>query len=174
MIGKRFDFCPLCGSGLVEKHLEPDDRLRMVCTSCEFIHYQNPTPAAGIILVEDGKVLLVKRKFEPRAGLWTLPAGFIESDEDVAACAVREAKEETNLDIEMIRLFNVYSAFDDPRAKVVLILYLCRKVSGELRAGDDASEAQFFDLKDLPEGIAFRAHRNALDEIKSEHADGLL
>jgi 8-oxo-dGTP diphosphatase len=123
-------------------------------------------------------VLLVKRKFEPRVGMWTLPAGFMEADEDAVSCAIREAKEETNLDVEVIRLFDVYAAFDDPRTAVVLVLYLVRRsrsgAGGELKCGDDASDAQYFDLNDLPEAIAFRAHRSALADIKKQYAAGLL
>ncbi len=172
MIGKVYKFCPLCGSGLTEKLT--DGRTRLVCGSCEFVHYQNPVPAAGVILIEDGRVLLVERKFEPRVGMWTLPAGFVEADEDAAGCAVREMKEETNIDVELVRLFNVYSAFDDPRTSVVLLLYHGKKTGGDLQCGDDASDARFFLLDDLPEGIAFRAHRYALADITKEYAAGLL
>ncbi|UCG53841.1 MAG: NUDIX hydrolase [Candidatus Latescibacterota bacterium] len=172
MMGKTFKFCPLCGDSLVEKDIE--HKMRLACRSCEFVHYQNPVPAAGVIVVEDGRVLLVKRKFEPRAGMWTLPAGFVEADENAGACAVREAKEETNLDVKIVRLFNIYSAFDDPRTAVVLILYLCRRIGGELECGDDASDAGFFDLDDLPEAIAFRAHQSALADIKKQFSVGLL
>ncbi len=174
MSAGSFEFCPLCGNGLEKRRPENEDRIRKVCHACGYIHYENPTPAAGVVVIENDRVLLVKRKFEPRAGLWTLPAGFVESGEDVDACAVREAKEETNLDVEVIRLFNVYSAFDDPRASVVLILYLCRSTGGELRCGDDASDARYFELERLPDGIAFRAHRAALRDIATQHAEGLL
>jgi ADP-ribose pyrophosphatase YjhB (NUDIX family) len=172
MMGKTYSFCPLCGSELIQKDV--DHRKRKVCSSCEFVHYQNPVPAAGVILVEDGRVLLVERKFEPRVGMWTLPAGFMEADEDAATCAVREAKEETNLDVEVSRLFDVYSAFDDPRTAVVLVLYLVRRKGGELKCGDDASDARYFGLNDLPESIAFHAHRSALADIKKQYAAGLL
>ena len=83
MMGKTFQYCPVCASELVEKHLEVEDRVRRVCTSCDFVHYANPTPAAGVIVMEGDRVLLVKRKYAPRVGEWTLPAGFVESDEDV-------------------------------------------------------------------------------------------
>ncbi len=172
MTGKAYAFCPLCGSQLVENHVE--HRSRSVCPSCDFVHYRNPVPACGVILIENGKVLLVKRRYEPRVGMWTLPAGFVEADEDAAACAVREAKEETNLDIEIVRLFNVYSAFDDPRTPVVLVVYLGRRTGGEVACGDDASDARFFDLDELPREIAFQAHRRALGEIREHHAAGLL
>lgn len=170
--GGSYKFCPLCGAPLVERSV--DHKTRMVCPSCEFVHYRNPVPAAGIILMDSGGVLLVKRKFEPREGMWTLPAGFVEAEEDSAACAVREMKEETNLDVEIVRLFNVYSAFDDPRTPVVLVLYVAKKTGGDLSCGDDASEAQFFRLNDLPAEIAFRAHRWALSDIRKQHEAGLL
>jgi len=170
--GEFYRYCPHCGSPLVERAVE--QRRRMVCPSCEFVHYRNPVPACGVVLVESGKVLLVQRKFEPHAGLWTLPAGFVEADEDAAGCAAREMKEETNLDIEIVRLFNVYSAFDDPRTPVVLVLYLGKRTGGELRCGDDACDARFYDLGALPADIAFHAHRSALADVRKQYAAGLL
>lgn len=101
-----------------------------------------------------------------------MPAGFIEDDEPVEECAVREMKEETNLDVELTRLFNAYTALDDPRTPVVLLLYLGRRIGGELKAGDDAVDAGFFDLDELPEPIAFQAHIQALAEIKTYLATG--
>lgn len=142
--------------------------MRQVCSSCDFVFYQNPTPAAGVILIEDDRVLLVKRKYEPKAGLWTLPAGFVELDENVRECAVREMKEETNLSVELTGLFNIYSAFDDPRASVVLILFLAHRIDdgSPLRWGDDADDARFYPIDEVPAEIAFKAHRQALAEIK--------
>ncbi len=168
----RYAHCPVCGGRLGKKH--QDHRVRLVCSECDYVFYQNPAPAAGVIVVEDEKVLLVQRKFDPRKGGWTLPAGFIEDDEPVSECAVREVKEETNLDVELVRLFNAYAALDDPRTPVVLLLYLGRRIGGELRAGDDAVDARFFSLNDLPEPIAFKAHVQALGEIKTYLATGNL
>jgi len=170
--GESYRYCPRCGSPLVERVIE--QKRRAICPSCEFVHYRNPVPACGVVLVENGRVLLVQRKFEPHVGMWTLPAGFVEADEDAAGCAVREMKEETNLDIEIVRLFNVYSAFDDPRTPVVLVLYLGKRTGGDVRGGDDASDAKFFDLGALPPDIAFRAHRSALSDIRKQYAAGLL
>lgn len=169
-----FHYCPQCGTALEERVVALEQKLRRVCPSCGFIHYDNPTPAAGVVLVDERRVLLVKRKYKPKVGMWTLPAGFIESGEDAAACAVRETKEETNLDIDLVRLFGVYSAFDDPRASVVLILYLGKNVGGTLQCGDDASDARFFELSNLPGDIAFRAHKRALADVKKQANDGHL
>jgi 8-oxo-dGTP diphosphatase len=123
-------------------------------------------PAAGVVVVEDGRVLMVQRKFEPRAGQWTLPAGFVEYDEHVEACAARETREETGLRVELTRLLGAYMAMDDPRVQVVLLLYLARRVGGELRAGDDASDARFFALDETPPDIAFKAHEQALADVR--------
>jgi 8-oxo-dGTP diphosphatase len=138
-----------------------------VCGACGFVLYRNPAPAAGTILLEDRSVLLVQRKFEPRMGGWTLPAGFIEWDEKAAECAVRETKEETGLDVEIDRVFGVYAAHDDPRTRVVLILYLATKSGGEIQPGDDASDARFYDIDDTPRDIAFKAHVQALADIRA-------
>ena len=143
-----------------------DDHERAVCDRCGYVSYRNPAPAAGVVIVEDGRVLMVRRKFEPRAGMWTLPAGFVEYDEHVTACAIREAKEETNLNVELIRLFGAYMAMDDPRTQVVLLLYLAHRVGGEVRPGDDASEARFFPLHQMPVEIAFKAHEQALADVR--------
>jgi ADP-ribose pyrophosphatase YjhB (NUDIX family) len=168
MTNHAFEFCPLCASRLEERIVELEQKVRRVCPSCGFVHYDNPTPAAGVILLDNEHLLLVKRKYEPKVGMWTLPAGFVETGEDVGACAIRETKEETNLDVELIRLFGVYSAFDDPRAAVILILYLGKQIGGTLQCGDDASDARFFALEGLPDNIAFRAHRQALADIKRQ------
>lgn len=160
----KYRYCPIC-SALLELR-EVDHRRRPLCPACGFIYYDNPAPAAGVLLVENGSVLLVKRKFEPRKDFWSIPAGFLESDEDITECAVREMKEETNLDVELGRLLNVYSAFDDPRTAALLVLYVGKRTGGTLQCGDDASDARFFDLDALPEPMAFRAHSKALDELK--------
>lgn len=157
-------FCARCGNAMTLRRL--DDRERAVCDRCGYIAYRNPAPAAGVVLVEDGGILLVRRKFEPRRGLWTLPAGFVEYDEHVAACAVRETREETGLEVETIRLFGAYMAMDDPRVQVVLLLYLAKRVGGELQPGDDAEDARFFPLDATPAGIAFKAHEQALADVR--------
>ena len=161
---KNFKFCPRCGAPLKKENHH--GRIRLVCPNCGFIFYQNPVPAAGVILRQNHGVLLVKRKFEPRAGQWSLPAGFMEYGETVEETAVRELKEETNLDVRLTRLFGVYTGCDDPRNQAVLIVYEGEIVGGELRPGDDASEVRYFPLGALPEDIAFEAHRQVLEDLK--------
>ncbi len=143
-----------------------DDRVRPVCDRCGFVAYRNPAPAAGVVVVESGRVLLVQRKFDPRSGMWTLPAGFVEYDEHVAECAVRETREETGLDVKLDGLFGAYMAMDDPRVRVVLVLYRAHRTGGELQPGDDAAAARFFPLDATPPEIAFKAHVQALEDLR--------
>jgi len=158
-----YKHCPVCGGTLGPREL--DGHTRLICDACGFVFYRNPAPAAGVVLIEDDQVLWVKRKFDPRKDLWTLPAGFVEYDEHIAECAVRETKEETGLDVELQRLLGVYMAMDDPRTQVVLVIYIVRRIGGEIVPGDDAADACFFDV-DAPPPIAFRAHEQALADIR--------
>ena len=163
---KNFKFCPVCGDKLVEKLLTDEQKNRLTCNTCGFIFYMNPTPAVAVILFRDKKILLVKRKFEPKKDDWTLPAGFMEYNETSEQTAIRETKEETNLDIEVKDLVTVLPGFDDSRVHVVLIIYKGKIKDGVLKSGDDASEVNFFPLDNLPENIAFSAHREALRMLK--------
>jgi ADP-ribose pyrophosphatase YjhB (NUDIX family) len=159
---RGFSFCPWCGSKLTEKEI--DHRVRLQCAACGYINYNNPLPACAVILEMEDKLLLCQRKYPPQPDGWTLPSGFMESDETPQECARREAKEETNLETEIGEVFGVYAAGDDPRAKVVLVVFLGKIIGGELQAGDDAKRVKYFAPQELPENIAFRAHRKALRE----------
>ena len=159
---KKYNFCPVCGASLLEKYITEEHTNRLVCKQCDFIFYQNPVPAVAVILQNKNEILLVKRKYPPRIGDWTLPAGFMEYDEVPKETAIRETKEETNLDIIITGLFDIFPAFDDARAHVVLIVYRAKILGGDLSPGDDASDVSFFSMNDLPENIAFSAHREVL------------
>jgi len=163
----QYKFCPQCTAPL--EWGQPDDRQRLVCRNCGFIHYENPTPAAGVLLAENKKILLVKRKYEPAAGTWTLPSGFVEKDESPEKTAVRETLEETGLHVNIIRLFDAVGSCFHSSDPIILVLYEAIRVSGELTAGDDAEEAQFFDFDNLPENIVFSTHRHAIQRFIREH-----
>ncbi len=157
-----YRFCPLCSKPLVESDIDGHRRLACPDESCGFIFYQNPIPAAGAIIVQNDRILLVKRGHPPRVGWWCIPAGFMEWDEHPSQTAVRELEEETGLKIKLDDFFEVYSGVDDPRSNAILLLYLATVIGGELRAGDDALEVRFFGFDELPDQIAFASHRQAL------------
>ena len=164
---RNFKFCPECGNNLVKKFVKQEQTERLVCQSCNFIFYINPIPAVAVILINNQEILLVKRKYQPRKGMWSLPAGFMEFGETTKQTAIRETKEETNLDIKVKELFGVLPSFDDPRVHVVIIVYTGEIVNGQLKAGDDAEEVKFFPLNELPKNIAFTAHRRILERLVS-------
>ncbi len=161
-MSREYIFCPLCAEPLERGH--EGDRLRMKCRPCGFVHYRNPAPAVGVIIVERGAVLLVKRRFDPYQGLWVIPSGFVEYDENARQTAAREVREETGLAVEIDGLHAVESCFDDPRGNTLLVLFRGTVKAGSLRAGDDAEDVRFFPLDDLPQ-IAFEAHRKVLKEF---------
>ncbi len=162
---RSFTYCPRCASRLVLR--DDHGTRRPTCENCGFINYRNPVPAAGVILARRGEVLLVKRRFAPRAGAWCLPAGFMEYGETPERCALRELLEETGVRGRLDGLFGVYAGFDDPRVRTVLILFRSVQAGGRLSSGDDAIDARFFRFSRLPRAIAFAAHRRALEEFRA-------
>ncbi|MBD3257701.1 NUDIX domain-containing protein [candidate division GN15 bacterium] len=161
-----YRFCPLCASELLRGIKEGGDRLYCPDEECGWVFYQNPVPAAGAIVVENDRVLLVKRAHPPRIGWWCIPAGFMEWREHPSQTAIRELEEETGLRVKLTSFFEVYSGTDDPRNNAVLMLYLADRISGELRASDDAQDVRFFSFDNLPEAIAFDSHIQALADYQ--------
>lgn len=102
------------------------------------------------VIIENQRILLIKRAAEPFKGEWAVPGGRIENNESAEQCLKREMKEETGLDVEPITLVGIYSNPNrDPRG-IIAAVYLCKIISGIPKAGDDASEAKWFELNDLP------------------------
>lgn len=155
-----YQWCPRCRGSL--KISEVDEVIRPHCPACGFVYYQNPAPAAGAIIVHDGRILLVRRSYDPGKNDWCIPAGFMEWDEHPQQTAIRELREETGLDISIKGLFDIFMGMDDPRTHAVLVLYFADITGGTLVPGDDASEAEYFNFDELPDNIAFQAHRDAL------------
>ena len=142
-----------------------EEYVRYVCKDCRAIHCLNPKVSAGIIVVSEGSLLLVRRAIEPYAGQWNLPAGYVEYEESCEQAAVREAREEAGVDVVLRGLHGVYSCVDDPRAHYVLVIYRADIRGGELRGGDDVDDARLFPLTDLPEHIAFDGMRRAIEDL---------
>jgi 8-oxo-dGTP diphosphatase len=139
-----------------------DGRARWQCPSCGYIQYENPVPGVGVLIEHAGKLVLVQRDRPPREGEWALPSGFIEADESVEQAALREALEETGLELELNELFGVYSFPEGPPRSGLIIFYLAspRNIV-DLRAGDDARRVGLFAPSEFPP-ICFRTHREVI------------
>lgn len=115
---------------------------------------RGPAATVDAVIERDGAVVLVKRRFEPLG--WALPGGFVDPGEKVGDAAVREAKEETGLDIRLDALLHVYSdPRRDPRKPTLSVVFAATVVGGDLVAGDDAGDARWFPLDALPSPIVF-------------------
>jgi len=155
-------FCHRCGGALIKKNLPEESINRLFCAACKLPVYENPVPATAAVAVNNhGEILLVKRKKEPGVGLWSLPGGFQEYDETPEQCCLRELKEETGLDGEIIGWAgNVMGK--NPFYKSVLVMgYRVTHLHGTLVAGDDSSDARFFKPHQMPP-LAFRSHQAIL------------
>lgn len=158
-------FCPRCGTRLVRRRT--DDHERQVCPSCGWVYYPKPNTASAVALLQDGQVLMVRRKYEPFQGQWTLPSGFMEYGESPEETALRELREELGVEVELTGLADVEMERGDPRGLCLLVVYTGHIVKGQPTAGDDADEVRAFPLDHLPEKIAFQAHRRALEKLRS-------
>ena len=155
-------YCQHCGAEM--RREEAFGRHRPVCPGCGRVHFRDPKVAAGVLVVEAERVLLVKRALAPQKGKWSIPAGFVDADEDPAQAAARECLEETGLRVAIDTLLDVIAGKEHPRGASIVIVYRAHILGGELAANDDAAEAGFFDPNTLPE-LAFDATRRALEHL---------
>lgn len=159
MTDPTISFCPFCGVP-VERHVLFGE-VRPQCPDCGWIYFEDPKVAAGVLIEQDGRVLLIQRNNEPARGLWSFPAGFINAREDPADAARRECLEETGLQVRITGLAALVSGREHPRGADMVLVYHAVITGGVLLAGDDADQAVFFGRDELPE-LAFRATRIAL------------
>ena len=119
------------------------------------MRYKSPSLTADGVIIKDKKIHLIKRKNNPFKNKWALPGGFVEYGEKVEETVVREVIEETGLKSRIVDLFGIYSdPKRDPRGHTITVVYLLETINGVLKGGDDAADAKFFRLSDLPE-LAF-------------------
>ena len=132
--------------------------------SCGFVFYLDPKVAVGTIIRDDrNHVVLVRRAIEPGYGRWVFPGGYVDRGEEVQAAAVREAREETGLDIRIDSLVNIYSY---PGRAPIIIVYAATMIGGCLACDDEGLEAGFFAPDTIPwQALAFRSTHEALREF---------
>ena len=163
----EFRFCPRCGGTLDKRQLKTNEPRRLVCRDCSFIFYQDPKVVAGTLFTLDGGIVLLKRGVEPALGKWVFPGGYVDRGESVRDAAIRETKEESQLDVRLGALLNVYSY---PRSPNVIVVYTAEVIGGELAAADECTEARLFSGSDLPwEELAFDSTKDALLDYVELH-----
>ncbi len=158
-----YTYCPRCAS-----RMEPQTvhgKTRPVCPSCGLIIFLNPGVVAAVIPVLDGKIALVRRAMKPRRGAWVFPGGYVDQGEGVDEAAVREAWEETGLQVRLDRLLGVYSRNGDDN---VLVVYAGTVIGGALTSGEEELEAAWFSPADLPPAseLGFWSTVKALEDWK--------
>jgi len=164
----EYRFCPACGGTLEARRLKAAEPDRLVCTACGFIFYMDPKVAVGtVIRTNDERLVLVRRAIEPGYGLWVFPGGYVDRGEEITAAALREAKEESGLDVKIDGLINVYSYAE---GGPIIIVYAATALSGELCGDDECLEAGLFTPDAIPWGaLAFRSTGDALrDYFRNE------
>ena len=164
-------YCFQCGSELSVTWIE--DRPRQVCPVCGWVYYPQLKVSAAGLVEKDGKILLVRRKQEPWAGYWYLPAGYVEADEDPARAAGRELFEETGVRADPDELFGLYYFDDDPRGNGLLIVYRCQYQDGEPSASTETEQGEFFAADALPAALAGAGQERALADWLISHRQSL-
>jgi ADP-ribose pyrophosphatase YjhB (NUDIX family) len=164
-------FCTQCGSAKVALRIpHGDDRERHVCSDCGHIHYLNPKIVVGTVPVWGTQVLLCKRAIEPRYGLWTLPAGFMEEGETLEEGALRETLEEANARVTIEQMYVTLSL---PQISQVYVLFRAKLDDLDFSSGSESLEVKLFDEKDIPwDALAFRTIEQTLRHYFADRKEG--
>lgn len=147
------NFCSQCGDSVSLKLPDGDDRPRFTCNACGFVHYQNPNVVNGTIIEHERRILLCRRAIEPRYGLWTLPAGFMENGETTYDGASRETWEEARARVTIDGLYLVANL---PHINQIYMLFRARLENTDFQPGPESLEVALFDEESIPwDEIAF-------------------
>ena len=158
----EYRYCPFCASPL--QPFEDEERIRLRCPACGWIHYRNPTDGVAVALVEESRLLLGER----RDGGWCIPCGHVEWDEFIEQAARREFLEETGLRVTLDRLLAVHSNFHNPIQHTVGVWFSGKRQSGLLRSGGDLLRLAFFAFQALPE-LKFPTDELVVASLLTEH-----
>ncbi len=158
-----YRFCPRCGSTLEHRLLKAGEPPRLVCSSCGFIFYLDPKVAVGtIIRTPDDRLVLLRRGIEPGYGKWVFPGGYVDRGEPLIDAAIREAREESGLDVRLDGLVNVYSYLG---RTPVIIVYAATVIGGTLALDDESLESAQVEPGAIPwDDLAFRSTYEALKD----------
>ncbi|MEO8039839.1 MAG: NUDIX hydrolase [Betaproteobacteria bacterium] len=164
------NFCSSCGAQVAHEVPADDNRERAVCHACNTIHYENPRMVVGCIAEWDDRILLCRRGIEPRHGLWTVPAGYMENGETTAQGAIRETLEEANAEAEIIALYALYNI---PHINQVYLLFRARLLEPKFSAGSETLETRLVGEAEVPwDQLAFATVRHTLRHYFADRRAG--
>jgi ADP-ribose pyrophosphatase YjhB (NUDIX family) len=153
-------YCCQCGNAVSLRIPRGDDRHRIVCDQCEWVHYENPRMIVCTVPCYEDQVLLCKRSIEPRWGLWTVPGGFMENGETLQNGALRETTEEAGARVSLDSLYAIYNL---PHIDQVHFFFLGKLLDVDFQAGKESLEVALFREAEVPwQQIAFPAVTNVL------------
>lgn len=160
-------FCPLCAGELSAHIVLPDYKEQQVCARCGFIYFRGPKLVAGTLVVDNGRVLLLRRGIEPQLGKWTFPGGYADEAEAPSDCALRETEEEVRMKVAIGPLHGVY--FDRNNPVAVVIVYRAEPGAEPPGVSLEATEVRYFAPDEIPwEEVAFRTTWDALVDWVAE------
>ena len=163
-------YCSNCGARVVHRIPQGDTLPRYVCDACNTIHYQNPKMIVGCVAQWEGRILLCRRAIEPRYGLWTVPAGFLENGETISDGALRETLEEANARVALDALYALYNL---PHIAQIYMLFRARLLDLEFHAGAETLETRLFAEHEIPwNELAFVTVRNTLTHYFNDRKRG--
>lgn len=168
---KTMPFCTACGQPTSDQIPLGDHKVRQVCTHCNAIYYVNPKVICGTLAIWQDKVLLSRRAIEPRYGLWTLPAGYMELLETMEQGAARETREEAEAEVDIEQLYCMYNI---PRIGQIYVLFKAALIDGQFGAGEETIESRLFEEHEIPwNELAFpsveRTLRHYFEDRKNQH-----
>ncbi len=167
----KMNYCSNCGNALKSCIPPGDDRPRSVCDSCGTVHYQNPIMVVGCIPEFEDKILLCRRAIKPCSDKWTLPAGYLENGETVAAGAVREAYEEAHARVEILAPYALYNIC---HVNQVYLMFRAGLFDGNFKPGNESKEVRLFSEQEIPwDQIAFTVIEQTLKQYFKDRPDGL-
>ena len=158
----KYKFCPHCGRPLTNDNAHG---LKLqYCSPCKMHFFNNPAPGVAVLVVKDGRILLVKRKLDPMKRTWALPGGFMDQGETIVRAGLRELREETGLKAKKGVFFDITTLESTAFGTVLVIAIKASGITGKLKAGDDALDAGYFDIKKLP-FIGFIGHKKFIKKL---------
>ena len=167
---RSFRHCKACGASVTYRVPADDNRERAVCDACGTVFYENPLNVVGTLPVWNDQVLLCRRAIEPRRGLWTLPAGFMELGETTEQGAVRETEEEAGARVELQGLFTLLNVVSVGQ---VHFFYRAALSDIDFAPGPESLEARLFTEERVPwDLLAFRTVRETLQRFFDDRRQG--